>query len=66
MALIAGARFDRLPKVKPVLVRVKAGALPFDKAMDELSNLLDDKEFEEPRLLLDGAGRPLLENALPQ
>lgn len=66
VALIAGARFDLLPKVKPVLARVKAGALPFDKAMDELSNVLDDKEFEEPRLLLDGAGRPLLESALPQ
>ncbi len=66
VAPIVGARFDRLPKFKPVLARVKAGALPFDKAMDEFSNVLDDKELQEPKLLLDDAGKPLLESALPQ
>lgn len=66
VALIAGERFDLLPSVKPVLAKVKAGNLPFDKAMDELIKVIDDKDVQKPKLLLDNAGRPLQEVALPR
>ena len=66
LALVAGARFDQLPRVKPVLAQVKAGTLRFDKAMDVLSEVIDDKDMQPARLLLDDAGRPLQEAALPR
>ena len=66
LALVAGTRFDQLPRVKPVLAQVKAGTLRFDKAMDVLSEVIDDKDMQPARLLLDDAGRPLQEAALPR
>ena len=64
LALVAGTRFDLLPRVKPVLAQVKAGTLPFEKAMDALSEVIDDKDLQPAKLLLDDAGRPLQEAAL--
>ena len=66
LALVAGTRFDLLPRVKPVLAQVKAGTLPFEKAMDALSEVIDDKDLQPAKLLLDDAGRPLQEAALPR
>ena len=67
LALMAGARVDQVPVVKPILARVKAGSLSFDKAMNELGEVLNDNEknLEEPKVLVNEKGFPLTEMQLP-
>lgn len=65
LALIAGARFDALGDVAPVLAQVRAGRLRFDEAMDAIAEKLDEKQLRAPQVLTGPQGLPLTESQLP-
>jgi hypothetical protein len=66
VALTVGERFDQYPSLSPILARVKAGHLSFDKAMEEIATKVDDeKQAREPRVMTDARGLPLTESQLP-
>jgi hypothetical protein len=66
VALTVGERFDQYPSLSPILARVKAGHLSFDKAMEEIAAKVDDeKQAREPRVMTDARGLPLTESQLP-
>lgn len=66
VALTVGERFDQYPSLSPILTRVKAGQLSFDKAMEEIATRVDDeKQAREPRVMTDAQGLPLTESRLP-